>query len=591
MKNMSFSKRIVLVYSIIVIGPLFLLISAITYSLISKEESRIVQEEVNLLNESCKKVEEAINTIDLVESIILSDTELTLFLARPESISENELINTILTKASYMEQVCEITPDIYAIRIFPKNTRIPERWPVFLSSKRIENEPHKRWNYDYQASYLGNQKSLQLPSFCTTRQINKGIKETGFIQIAYRMETIFPFLYEEENTNSAYLILNRSDSDGHFEIVKKSLSYNEKTLSERQTIIVKQKILQTPEENGKITFGNLKKQVCWQYIPNIDSYIVKITSLIEFRNRFIVIVFVVFIAFVITSIALYFVIRYASTKLLSGIYSLMDGMKRVKEGNISIQIAVDGIDEVSETQSIFNSMTQQLTSQIQQIKDEQSLIAETEMKAMQNQINAHFLYNVLETIRMQAVLADEEEISDSLQILGRMMRYCLRWRVHRVSLAQEIDYIRSYIYILNVRNDYVITLDLQIDESLMEVEIPKMTLQPLIENAFVHAIEKEEKDATLRVYSQISPDKSRIVLSVQDFGCGMTQEQVDNLNVYLKNDTYEKEVNKGSIGLKNIQQRLTVFYGPDYRIEIKSKLGEGTTISVPIPFKELKREV
>ena len=167
-----------------------------------------------------------------------------------------------------------------------------------------------------------------------------------------------------------------------------------------------------------------------------------------------------------------------------------------------------------------------------------------------------------------------------------MMRYCLRWRIHRVSLAQEIEYIRSYVYILNIRNDYAISLEIDIPEELMDIEIPKMTLQPLIENAFVHAIEKTESDASLKVYANVKND--RIFLSVQDFGEGMSEEQVENIKNYLADSAYERD-SKGSIGLKNIQQRLTVFYGSDYRIEINSKPGTGTTISVPVPLKRINQ--
>ncbi len=266
-------------------------------------------------------------------------------------------------------------------------------------------------------------------------------------------------------------------------------------------------------------------------------------------------------------------------------YTLIDGMKKVNAGDLSVQIPVTGDDEISESQQIFNSMTKQLTEQIQLIKTEQSLIADTEMKAMQNQINAHFLYNVLETIRMQAVLADQDEISESLQVLGKMMRYCLRWRVHRVTLAQEIEYIRSYVYILNIRNDYTISLEIDIPQDLMEIEIPKMTLQPLVENSFVHAIEATEADATLKVYAENAGE--RVNLVVQDFGCGMDRETLNKIRMYLEDDTYERD-SKGSIGIKNLQQRLTVFYGKDYRLEIESEVGKGTKISVPVPNKQMK---
>lgn len=583
---MLFSKRVVLVYTVLVVIPLFLVIGGVTHVLLARQNMRIHEGEQLLFAENVKGLETALNTFDLIESIIVSDPELTLFLARPESATENELISTILNRASFLEQVYDITPNIYGIRVFSNSSTVPERWPVFLNSSRIANQNNERFEFDYQASYLGNQNSMQAPSFCTTRKFSKGPKNIGYIQISYKMNSVFPYLYDKEDNHNSYLILRKNKDFENFDVIKKSLSYDHIRLQPKELKSLTKYLFTTTETKGSISFGTFNKYICWEYIPGVDVYLIQISSNRNVRVEFVLIVVFVCAAFALISIALYFVIKYTTSHLMSGIYSVMDGMRQVKDGNLSVQIPITGIDEVSDTQATFNSMTKQLASQIQQIKTEQSLIADTEMKAMQNQINAHFLYNVLETIRMQAVLADQDDIAESLQVLGRMMRYCLRWRIHRVSLSQEIEYIQSYIYILNIRNDYVINLIVDIPEELMGIEIPKMTLQPLIENAFVHAIEKEEKDADLRVFSEISPDKSKITLSVQDFGCGMDESQVSNIKKYLDDDTFERD-SKGSIGLKNIQQRLTVFYGSDYRIKVQSEVGKGTIISVPVPNKEL----
>lgn len=583
---MLFSKRVVLVYTVLVVIPLFLVIGGVTHVLLARQNMRIHEGEQLLFAENVKGLETALNTFDLIESIIASDPELTLFLARPESATENELISTILNRASFLEQVYDITPNIYGIRVFSNSSTVPERWPVFLNASRIANQNNERFEFDYQASYLGNQNSMQAPSFCTTRKFSKGPKNIGYIQISYKMNSVFPYLYDKEDNHNSYLILRKNKDFENFDVIKKSLSYDHIRLQPKELKSLTKYLFTTTETKGSISIGTFNKYICWEYIPGVDVYLIQISSNRNVRTEFVLIVVFVCAAFALISIALYFVIKYTTSHLMSGIYSVMDGMRQVKDGNLSVQIPITGIDEVSDTQATFNSMTKQLASQIQQIKTEQSLIADTEMKAMQNQINAHFLYNVLETIRMQAVLADQDDIAESLQVLGRMMRYCLRWRIHRVSLSQEIEYIQSYIYILNIRNDYVINLIVDIPEELMGIEIPKMTLQPLIENAFVHAIEKEEKDADLRVFSEISPDKSKITLSVQDFGCGMDESQVSNIKKYLDDDTFERD-SKGSIGLKNIQQRLTVFYGSDYRIKVQSEVGKGTIISVPVPNKEL----
>jgi two-component system sensor histidine kinase YesM len=169
------------------------------------------------------------------------------------------------------------------------------------------------------------------------------------------------------------------------------------------------------------------------------------------------------------------------------------------------------------------------------------------------------------------------------------MRYCLRWRIHRVPLKQEIEYIRSYVYILNLRNDYKISLITEIPEEYENVEIPKMTLQPLIENAFTHAIEPLGQDAKINVSAEIAPDGKRLHLCVQDFGPGIEEKRLTEMRRYLFDDSLERS-STGSIGLKNIQQRLTMFYGKDYRLEIISVENKGTLVSVPIPLTSEVKE-
>ena len=164
------------------------------------------------------------------------------------------------------------------------------------------------------------------------------------------------------------------------------------------------------------------------------------------------------------------------------------------------------------------------------------------------------------------------------------MHYCLRWRVHTVSLEEEVDYIRSYVYLLNIRNDYMISLETEIAPEWKNVIIPKMSLQPLVENAFYYAIEPLGKDAVIRVYTEASESQDRIWLCVRDFGKGISKEKQEELAVYLADDSYERD-STGSIGLKNIQQRLSMFCGKDFRLKIESVEGEGTLIKIPVPLQ------
>lgn len=593
--SMQFSKRVVLVNTVIVIIPLFLLISGLAISGLRKEVKGAQKVALESLSKDMEQINEKLETFNLIEIMLNTNDTLRMFFITPESYSENEVIDTLKTQSSILENVLTITPYLYSVRLFAHNPIIPERWPMILSESRLSGADKHYWDFNYRADYLGNLNNLKEPSFCTTREVYKNHKLIGYLQIAVLMKDFFPSIYTTDGKEDTKYILKSFETENSFhlepvtnpQMEEKNPALTERQIERLERIINKKR--KSGDTKGVASFERWNQFVAWHYIPQLKTYLIHINNGRKFAAELMLDVFLIFVFLVLLVFILHAFIRYSTNKLFSGMYSLMDGMKSVKQGDYSVQIPVAGIDEVSEAQLTFNQMTTQIREQIDLIKTEQSLIADTEMKAMQNQINAHFLYNVLETIRMQAVLADQEEISESLQVLGKMMRYCLRWRVHRVPLSQEIEYIRSYVYILNIRNDYEITLEVDIPEEMMDLEIPKMTLQPLIENAFVHAIEATDEDATLRVFAKKSEDGSRVYLSVQDFGCGMDEKQVEKITTYLEADGYERD-SKGSIGLKNIQQRLTVFYGKDYRLKVESKVGQGTTISVPVPNVLIQEE-
>jgi two-component system sensor histidine kinase YesM len=280
---------------------------------------------------------------------------------------------------------------------------------------------------------------------------------------------------------------------------------------------------------------------------------------------------------VLSTILLFLVIRFVTGRMMGRLYRIMNSMGEIRRGNLDISIAEEGDDEISGMAQAFNNMVTRIRDLITQITEEQRLVTETELRAMQNQINSHFLYNALETIKMQAELAEESSIVESVTLLGRMLHYCLRSGAScsgQVSVREELEYIRSYIGFLNIRNDYHITLKEDLDPRCLDQRIPKMLIQPLVENAFYHAIEPEGEDAVV----ELKAEKKAGVLwiSVRDYGPG-----VNTAEPAAPGGGLEKE-GKG-IGLKNIQLRLVTFYGPQWKPRIENAAGGGTLVRIPIP--------
>lgn len=590
-KRIEFSHRLVIVYTCIVIIPLLALF---TYILALTKHTESAE-----LNAQCKKavrdhsseISGYIHTFDLLETMINSNNDLMLFFAIPENCDESEIIETTSREATTIERLQTVMPTIYTVRIFADNSLIPERWPVIVSSQRTNLSGLNKWELNYSAGYMGNQNALKGLSVCTTRRIIKKKREIGWLQISMKMNDFFSFAYktpEQYQNDYVFSIQKTGKRTELIPVTNSEMNKINPPLGKKEVIKLSSVYAASDGRGiGKISGGGRVHRAAWETNSDLNIVVVHTCSTEIITGSIIRIAVIAVFGLLASVLVLYFLINKTTSRLMSGVYSVMDGMKQVREGNFNVKIPVTSTDEVGETQRTFNSMTEQLLSQITQIKNEQQLIADTEMKAMQNQINAHFLYNVLETIRMQAVLADQDDIAGSIIVVGKMMRYCLRWRVHSVTIAQEMEYIKSYIYILNVRNDYVVTLESDIPEQYETLTIPKMMIQPFVENAFNYAIEPQARDAVIRLYADPDEDGKKIWMCIQDSGCGMSEEKLAEIRGYLADDTYERDT-KGSIGMKNIQQRLTMFFGKDYRLEIFSEPGKGTLIRVPVPLEFYK---
>ena len=601
MVEMNFSQKLVFAYTCIVVIPLFIIVIT-AMGLIRK--SRVEELEANsegLLQENYEIVQKNIESFSRFEQLVNSNGRLMLFFTMPERSNEEELIETMISETTMLERTIETVPNIYGLRVFADNPNVPERWPIFMNSSRTNLKALDRWEFGYTADYLGNLGSLKYESVCTTRRLEKNHREIGYVQIAMKTSDFFPFLFKK---------INDYNDDYVFREVLNEKTNQMELLPITNEIIEKSRVPLSPDlvedfykevyrrKQGELSgFGRVilknKNDICyssWIRIPEMGIILLHTCSSEQIQRSLLNIQVGILIGLFITVFLLYFLIRFMTGRLMGRVYKLIGGMKQVQDGNLGALIEVTGTDEVTEAQQTFNKMTEQLQEQIEEIKQEQQLIADTEMKAMQNQINAHFLYNALETIKMQAVIAGECDIEESINVLGKLMHYCLRWRIHTVTLEEEVDYIRSYIYLLNIRNDYVISLKTEIRDECKKIVIPKMILQPLVENAFFYAIEPLGQDAVIKVYTECEgPEADRIWLCVQDFGKGISKEKQEEIAAYLADDDYERD-KTGSIGIKNIQQRLSMFCGKDFRLVIESLEGQGTLIKIPVPKKFSEKE-
>ena len=240
-------------------------------------------------------------------------------------------------------------------------------------------------------------------------------------------------------------------------------------------------------------------------------------------------------------------------------------------------------DEISRVARSLNQMLDDKERREQEIQAAQKRMFEIELAreqiqllAYRNQINPHFLYNTFECIRAMALYHDVEDIAEITMALSKVFRFAIKGE-NIVTVQQEIEYIKEYATIIEYRFMGKIEVDVEVEEELLEKNVVKLILQPLVENAVFHGLEQKMGGGEVNVTIARKWD-SHMMFLVEDNGCGMEPQQVQEII-----DSLGKKENQKGIGLSNIYQRLKLFYGKDIVFEVKSRVGEGTRVMIVLP--------
>ena len=261
---------------------------------------------------------------------------------------------------------------------------------------------------------------------------------------------------------------------------------------------------------------------------------------------------------------------------------MTDLMRTVRGGNLDVSFNVKQKDEVGILGTEFNRMLRRMKELISEIYVIQSRKKEADLEALQSQINPHFIYNTLETIRMTAEINDDEEVAEMTFTLGKLLRYSINRGRETVELREELQHLERYLQLLRYRfsNRFVVTVD--IPPELMTFPVMKLTFQPIVENAVLHGMEGKPNEVTIRLSAELK--EQLIIFSIKDEGAGMDGMTLDLLRQSM-NGTRDAGSSKTGVGLRNVNERIRLHYGETYGLEIESKWGEGTTVHLKLPRK------
>lgn len=260
------------------------------------------------------------------------------------------------------------------------------------------------------------------------------------------------------------------------------------------------------------------------------------------------------------------------------LYDLQSQMNMVAEGKMESRMQeVYQEEEFCQMAHSFNKMVDAVDRLLEQVKEEQQQVKKIELEALQAQIKPHFLYNTLESIHWQAVMDGNEKISEIVKALAQYYRLCLGKGADVVTLDRELEHIQNYLIIQNVRYKNILECHIDIPEELMKTPIPKMTLQPLVENCIYHGV-KGQKDIQGIITVSGAKKEGKVLVTVGDNGVGMDEKQVEEINRTI--GIFDE---KSGYGIRNVNKRLEILFGPEYGLHYESTAGQGTTVTIMLP--------
>lgn len=277
----------------------------------------------------------------------------------------------------------------------------------------------------------------------------------------------------------------------------------------------------------------------------------------------------------IVSILLCFIASFLIARGISRpIRSISVAMKQAENGDMMARAPVTSNDEIGDMASGLNKMIINLDELFKNNLEKQDRLRLAEIKDLHSQINPHFLYNTLDSIKWLAKLGYFEEINVVVEKLGILLKNSINNSKNIVTIEESVKIIESYLAIQKIRYDNKIKIDISIDPSIYAYYVPKLLIQPIVENAIIHGIESKIGDGTLLIRGY--EENQMIIFEISDDGVGIDYEKL----AQLQSDQGDLD---HSIGISNTDRRIKLYYGEQYGVHIKSKVDVGTTVTVTVP--------
>jgi two-component system sensor histidine kinase YesM len=345
-------------------------------------------------------------------------------------------------------------------------------------------------------------------------------------------------------------------------------------IKEKQPVAENEKILEEIRSVSSLVEDDIQEFILYE----VKECAVIKTDIERSINKWIITNIIVFVIVLIFSMITAWMISGSITKPIRELHKTT---RVIAAGNLDVRVENKNVDEIAGLSMSFNVMIEKIKELIENSKKEQENLKKSELKALQAQINPHFLYNTLDTIVWMAEANKTEQVIEIVKAFSNFFRITLSKGRDWISVRDEVEHIRSYLIIQKIRYRDILDFEIKVSEEILDYKILKLTLQPIVENALYHGVKNKRSGGTITIKGILDTDKS-ILFEIGDNGIGIEEDKLQKIQRELKNDSAEAIITDSGFGLANVQKRIRLYYGKQYGLSIESEYGSGTIVLIKV---------
>lgn len=595
-RNSRISQKLFLAFSIMIAVPAII----VSFIFIRTQETYLYKDAMANGSSHVTRLDEQLRSrmdiIESVSSIVMTQKSFIDFIHSNMTGDGLRLVKFRQNQFEQMHNIIQSNKMISQLSFYVDNPNLYEIWPEIYHYDEF-------WPQDYWIPLREEGGSAYrifafkdgdhtLSYYRLVRLQGQQQKHPSIMEIRVEHREFFSELLEESEGDFFSVVMDRSNPARY--VYNPQHAFSQHAGEELDSILGSiYEQLDVLEQQSPITVkvGDNMYYALYRYIAPLNAYVVDIASHQELmkgpRSWYLLVIAIACCVLLMMML----LVSHTTRRIFRRLDSVLASMRKVRKGQLDAKIDTgldehESGDEIDEVAISYNKMLDELKRLMTQVVDKQLIAKNAQLHSLHSQINSHFLYNALESIRMRAEVERQPAIANALVSLGSLLRYSMKWRSDTVALSEELANIQSYIEFINFMESTSFILTADLPQEVLRYSIPKMCMQPIVENVVHHAAPLGGS-VNIQLTVWVEQD-SQLLIEIRDDGAGVDPQTLASLQAALRDESDTPIVaSKNGLGLENVHKRLQLHYGKGCGLSIDSVQGDYTCVTIRLPWENV----